>query len=124
MGNPKGVKRDFNQLEQRRFKAARLFGRGLSQAEVSRRLDVHRQSVSRWHQAWKGQGAKALKQAGRAGRKPRLRQNQWEQIRRGLKAGPEALGYGSGLWTTGRVAGPLRAMSPRSANGSGGAGPG
>jgi len=104
MGNPKGVKRDFNQLEQRRFKAARLFGRGLSQAEVSRRLDVHRQSVSRWHQAWKGQGAKALKQVGRAGRKPRLRQNQWEQIRRGLKAGPEALGYGSGLWTTGRVA--------------------
>ena len=104
MGNPKGVKRDFKQLEERRLKAARLFEQGLSRAEVSRKLKVHRQSVSRWHQAWAERGAKALKGAGRAGRKPRLQPVQLEQVTRGLKAGPEALGYGTGLWTTARVA--------------------
>ena len=104
MGNPKGVQRDFNSLERRRLKAARLFDRGLSQGEVSRKLDVHRQSVSRWHQAWRKQGTKALLQAGRAGRKPRLLPDQLEQVARGLKEGPEVLGYGTGLWTTWRVA--------------------
>jgi transposase len=104
MGNPKGVKRDFDQLEERRLKAAKLFDRGLSQSEVARQLQVHRQSVNRWHQSWKEQGAKALKKAGRAGRKPRLQPAQLEQIRSGLKEGPESLGYETSLWTTERVA--------------------
>jgi len=107
MGNPKGVRRDaqqFAQLEHRRLKAAKLFDQGVSQAEVARRLGVHRQSVNRWHQAWTKDGTRALKQAGRAGRKPRLQPAQLEQVRCGLKAGPQALGYDTGLWTTGRVA--------------------
>jgi transposase len=104
MGNPKGIKRDFAQLEQRRFKAARLFDRGLHQGEVARQLGVHRQSVSRWHQAWKKQGTKGLVKASRVGRKPRLQPDQLEQLREGLKAGPQALGYGTALWTTLRVA--------------------
>src|SRR3974390_1237000 len=104
MGNPKGVERDFDGLERRRLKAARLFDRGLSQGEVSRKLEVHRQSVSRWHQAWRKQGTKALLQAGRAGRKARLLPEQLERLGRGLKEGPEVLGDGTGLWTTWRVA--------------------
>ena len=104
MGNPKGVERDFDELERRRLKAARLFDRGLRQGEVSRRLGVHRQSVSRWHQAWRKQGTKALLKAARAGRKPRLLPCQLEQLGWGLKEGPEVLGYGTGLWTTWRVA--------------------
>ena len=104
MGNPKGVERDFDSLERRRLKAAKLFDRGLSQGEVSRELGVHRQSVSRWHRAWRTQGTKALLKAGRAGRKARLQPFQLEQLRRGLKEGPEVLGYGTSLWTTWRVA--------------------
>ena len=104
MGNPKGVTRDFDELERRRLKAARLFERGRSQGEVARQLGVHRQSVSRWHQAWKIQGPKALRKAGRAGRKPRLQAAQLAQLGQGLKEGPEVLGYGTGLWTTWRVA--------------------
>jgi transposase len=104
MGNPKGVERDFDELERRRLRAARLFERGLSQGEVSRRLGVHRQSVSRWHRAWSQQGTPALLQTGRAGRKPRLGPSELEQLSRGLKAGPEVLGYGTGLWTSWRVA--------------------
>ena len=104
MGNPKGVERDFDELERRRLRAARLFDRGIHQGEVARRLGVHRQSVSRWHQAWKKQGSQALCKAARAGRKSRLEQVHLEKLRDGLKAGPEVLGYGTSLWTTWRVA--------------------
>jgi transposase len=48
MGNPAGVRRDFAGLERRRMAAAKLLQQGVSQAEVARRLGVHRQSVIRW----------------------------------------------------------------------------
>ena len=48
MGNPRGVKRDFEALEDRRLKAAKLLKAGWSQADVAREVGVHRQSVSRW----------------------------------------------------------------------------
>ena len=72
MGNPAGVKRDFAALERRRFQAARLLAKGWSQAEVARRVGVHRQSVSRWVRRLAEAGRAGLKKAGRAGRKPRL----------------------------------------------------
>src|ERR1039458_1986181 len=37
MGNPKGVRRDFDALEQRRFAALRLLRQGLNQSEVAPR---------------------------------------------------------------------------------------
>jgi transposase len=104
MGNPKGVKRDFDQLEQRRLEAARLFDQGLSAAEVARRLGVHRQSTSRWQRDWQGRGVAALKQAGRAGRKPRLNPQQAAELESQLKAGPQAHGFATALWTTERIA--------------------
>lgn len=104
MGNPRGVKRDFDRLEKRRFRAAKLFDQGLSQAEVARQTGVSRESARRWHVQWQSGGKAGLKQAGRAGRKPRLQAAQLETLRRGLKEGPEVLGYGTGLWTTWRVA--------------------
>jgi transposase len=83
MGNPRGVRRNTEQLkelEQRRLLGANLLRQGVPQAEVARRVGVHRQSVSRW--------AEQLQRGGR----------------QALKSGPEALGYESGLWTAGRVA--------------------
>jgi len=104
MGNPKGVRRDFDALEERRWEAARLLRKGLSQAEVARRVKVHRQSVSRWAKQLAEGGTASLKKAGRAGRKPRLSEADRRRVRRGLKQGPEALGYRNGLWTARRVA--------------------
>ena len=107
MGNPKGVKRDsaqLAQLERRRMKAVKLFDQGLSQAEVARTVCVHRQSVSRWHKAWQDHGAHSLKKAGRAGRKPRLTDENFRQLERALKEGPESHDFGTLLWTTRRVA--------------------
>jgi transposase len=104
MGNPAGVKRDFEALEARRLKAAELLKKGVSEAEVARRVGVHRQSVNRWSRALKESGRRGLRQAGRAGRKPRLTEAQLLRVEKALKRGPEASGYPTGLWTAWRVA--------------------
>jgi transposase len=85
------------------MEAAKLLKQGVSQSEVARRLDVHRQSVIRWAGQLAHSGRVGLKQAGRAGRKPRLSAPQLKQIEQALKRGPAALGYDTGLWTAGRV---------------------
>jgi len=104
MGNPAGVRRDFEALEQRRREAAELLRRGVHQAEVARRVGAHRQSVGRWADQLQRGGLRALRRAGWAGRKARLGPADLRRIERGLKRGPEALGYESGLWTSARVA--------------------
>jgi transposase len=103
MGNPAGVKRDFEALEDRRREAARLLRAGWNQADVAREVGVHRQSVSRWAAALEEGGLRSLRKAGRAGRKPRLSSLDIERIRRKLEKGAEAFGYPSGLWTLQRV---------------------
>src|ERR1700740_1699767 len=107
MGNPKGVRRDseaLQKLEERRFLAARLLGQGVPQAEVARRVRASRRSVTRWAQHVEQGAGRALRKAGRAGRKPRLSATDLRRIERGLKRGPEALGYETSLWTSWRVA--------------------
>ena len=54
--------------------------------------------------SWGERGLRAPKRAGRAGRKARLRAKGLRRTERGLKRGPQVLGYESGLWTSGRVA--------------------
>ena len=93
MGNPAGVRRDFESLEQRRREAAELLRQGMHPAEVARRVGVHRQSVGRWAQQLKQGGLRALKKADRAGRRPRLSPEELRRIERGLKRGPQLLGY-------------------------------
>jgi transposase len=86
------------------MEAARLLEKGYSQSEVARRVRAHRQSVSQWARQLQQGGRRALKKAGRAGRKPRLRPEDLRRIERGLKRGPQALGYETSLWTSSRVA--------------------
>lgn len=104
MGNPAGVRRDFDALEKRRMEAARLLKKGIKPSEVARRVGVHRQSVGRWAAQLASEGRAGLKKAARAGRPPRLSEGDLKQLEAGLERGAEALGYGTGLWTTGRVA--------------------
>ncbi len=104
MGNPRGVKRDFDALEARRLRAANLLQQGKSQAEVARVLGAHRQTVHRWATRVEREGRAALKKAGRAGRKPRLGAADLRRITAELKRGPAVLGYETSLWTAPRVA--------------------
>jgi transposase len=104
MGNPLGVKRDFDALEKRRLHAAALLEKGIHEAEVARRVGVHRQSVNRWRRTLEESDRTALRKAGRAGRKPLVSERDLRTIEADLKRGPETLGYETGLWTTQRVA--------------------
>src|SRR5437773_1003921 len=104
MGNPAGVRRDFDALEKRRFAAMRLLGEGLNQSEVARRVKVARQTVARWAQQCRSEGKQALKKAGRAGRKPLLKEKERKRLVERLREGPERLGYETPLWTCSRVA--------------------
>ena len=104
MGHPAGVKLDRTKLERRRLQAARLLQQGMPEAEVARRVGVHRQSVNRWARQLAEGGCPALKRAPRAGRPPQLSASDRQRLVQALKRGPEALGYGTSLWTAWRVA--------------------
>jgi transposase len=104
MGNPAGVRRDFEKLEQRRFEAIRLWERGQTPAAIARQLTVVRQTVARWVQQYRNQGKAGLKKAGRVGRKPRLSAKDRQRLTALLLRGPERLGYETPLWTCPRVA--------------------
>lgn len=96
--------RDFEALERRRLAGATLLRQDTPQAEVARRLGVTRQSVSRWAKTIAEHGRKGLRRAGRAGRPPQLTPADLHRVKRALKAGPEAQGYATALWTVARVA--------------------
>jgi transposase len=104
MGNPKGIKRNFKELETRRLKAGKLIKQGATNAEIARQLKVSRQSVGRWRDELSGGGIVKLRSAGRAGRKSKLTLTQEEQVISALQRGTKAQGYSSEMWTLPRVA--------------------
>jgi transposase len=104
VGNARGVRRDFARLEERRFEGLRLLREGFNQSEVARRVKVCSQTVSRWARMVAEGGERALRAAGRAGRKPQLNQKQRRHLVARLLEGPEKLGYETPLWTCERVA--------------------
>lgn len=97
-------RRDRDALETRRRRAAALFRKGVSQADVARAVEVSRQSVSRWYEQWRQGGATALKQAARAGRPSLLSAVQLQAVEKALLKGAVAYGYPNELWTLRRVA--------------------
>src|SRR5689334_16075903 len=109
MGNAAGVRRDFDALEKRRFAAMQLLDEGMNQSEVARRVKVARQTVARWAQECRSKGKRALKKAGRARRKPLLKDKERKRLVERLQEGPERLGYETPLWTCPRVGAPDRA---------------
>jgi len=96
-------RRDFAGLEARRFVAADFFRKGLGQATVVHRLLVSRQTASRWHHDWRLHGRIGLKAAGRAGRKPRLDQDQLRRVEAVLLRGPLKCGFSTDMWTLPRI---------------------
>jgi transposase len=101
---PAGSGRDFEALKRRRMRAADMFAEGKSQAEVVAALGVSREAVSEWNRLWRADGRAGLAGAGRAGRLPRLGDDQVAEVERALLAGPRANGFGTDVWTLARVA--------------------
>src|SRR6266511_3513693 len=88
----------------RRERAAELFAQGRTQAEVARRLDVSRQSASRWHTRWQADGTTALRTRGPTGRRPKVPDTALEPIQQALLEGALAHGFTTDVWTLDRIA--------------------
>jgi transposase len=97
-------RRDFQALRERRLRAGEMFKRGSTQADVARAFGVSRETASAWFAAWHEGGAKALVGAQRAGRLPRLSDQQLTKVERALAKGPRGNGFPTELWTLARVA--------------------
>jgi transposase len=96
-------RRDYQLMEERRLKGARLLEEGVSQFKVAREMGVTRQSVHQWTKVIEKHGQRGLARV-TTGRKPRLNAVQLGQLGELLKAGPQAHGYATALWTTERIA--------------------
>ena len=96
------MKRDPKALQRRRLRAARLLEKGVPQAEVARRLEVSRQSVSTWAKKLETEGCEALK-AKPLGRPGSFTNAERRELTRLLKRGAVAAGFPTELWTLPRV---------------------
>jgi len=104
MSSTETPRRDFSSMTDRRLRASEYFSGGqMTQAAISRELQVSRQSVSRWYRQWEQGGARALRGAGRAGRKPKLSRQQQSRVMVALERGARAHGFDSDRWTLDRV---------------------
>ncbi|MFZ5463959.1 MAG: winged helix-turn-helix domain-containing protein [Pseudomonadota bacterium] len=95
-------KRDFKALEKRRLQGAKLLARGVSTAEVARRLGVARQTVAGWEKRLAEGGRQALKR-GALGRPRQLAAEQERELGRLILAGALAAGFPTELWTLARI---------------------
>jgi len=88
-----------------------MFGRGKRQAEVARALGVSAETASEWYRRWSEGGRAGLAGAGRAGRRPRVSDEQLAEVVAALKRGPRANGFPTDLWTLARVAEVIEAVT-------------
>src|SRR5436305_11790034 len=97
-------RRDFEALRRRRMRAADMFGRGKRQAEVARALGVSAETASEWYRRWSEGGRAGLAGAGRAGRRPRVSDEQLAAVVAAPKRGPRAPAFQTASWTLARDA--------------------
>src|SRR5664280_3563973 len=97
-------RRNFAAMEATRMRAADLFAKGVSQADIGRELEVSHQTVSDWHKLWKVRGKQALKRTGQPGRPRKVTDADLAKVERALQKGPKANGYPTDLWTLVRIA--------------------
>jgi transposase len=98
------VPRDLEALRHRRLQAADMFRRGKRQVDVAEKLGVSQPTASRWYRLWVTGGRAALAGAGRAGRRPKLSDEQLAEVEAALVKGPKANGFPTEMWTLARVA--------------------
>jgi transposase len=91
------------QLEYRRQLGGKLLAQGKGVREVARLLAVAPSSVSRWKQALKRGGERALQAKPHTGPASRLSVAQKRRLVATLVAGPRAAGHATELWTCPRV---------------------
>jgi transposase len=89
--------------EKRRLKAAKMFEKGKSQAEVAKKFNVTPAAANQWHKAWYEKGKEALKSLGSPGPDSELTDEKRKKFKKAILKGPEHYGYETNLWTLPRL---------------------
>ena len=89
--------------EKRRFKAAKLFKKGIHQAEAARRMGVTPAAVHGWYHIWEKQGTKGLRSKGRPGFPSRLTEQDRKKCKAAILKGARKFGYDTDIWTLERI---------------------
>lgn len=100
--------------EERRFKAAQLFKKGVHQAEVARRLGVTPAAVHGWYHTWQTEGTKGLRSKGRPGFPSRLTEQDRRKCRSAIFKGARKFGFDTDLWTLERIRTAMRRTTGKS----------
>lgn len=97
--------------EKRRLKAAKLFKKGVTQAEVARKLRVSTAAVAYWHTAYEEGGVAALRSKGHTGFSSRLTPEKRLLFKKAILKGPLAHGYETNLWTLPRLSAVMKKVA-------------
>lgn len=90
--------------EARRFRAWELHEKGWSQAHIAEALGVTRGAVSQWFKAVREEGLHSLfSSTGKRGPKPRLSEEELQQLPEFLERGAESYKFRGNVWTRARV---------------------
>lgn len=91
------------ELERRRLRAGRLLLKGMSQAEVARRVGVGRSTVCGWQKRLSVEGLEGLRASGLRGRPGSADERVRRDLKKVLLKGALASGFATEMWTLGRV---------------------
>jgi len=91
------------QKEQRRLMAADDLKAGISQADVARKYNVDRSSVSRWAKALREEGEEGLRATTSSGRPSKLSPEEKMEIIKIINKGAVESGFQTDIWTGKRV---------------------
>lgn len=102
--NEKKQRQPENWREARRLRAWELAEKGWKQKDIAEALGVTEGAVSQWLKQGREAGVEALYHRKGGGPKPRLSDEQIEQLPALLSQGAEAYGFRGEVWTRARVA--------------------
>jgi transposase len=90
------------------LKAAHLFEKGYTQAQVRSKLGGTPAAASQWYKRWEQGGVDALRSTGTPGPAPSLADADREQLCEDLRAGAREHGFPTEVWTLPRIAAHIR----------------
>lgn len=96
------------------MKAGKMFKKGISQAEVARRLRVTPAATNGWYHAWKKKGIQGLQSRGQTGFPSQMTENDRTKLKKAILNGATNFGYETDMWTLERIAAVMKRITKKS----------
>lgn len=100
--------------ERRRLKAGQMFQKGITQAEIARRLRVTPAAANLWYHRWKKKGMRGLKSKGQTGFSSQLTEGDRRKLKKAILQGATRFGYETDMWTLKRMSAVMKRVTKKS----------